>query len=269
MYLKDGQLTVSQLKGHDVLTLYKDITFTTLRTLSRTMIPELEVHLCRLVSGKLTRPMACKQIMAAANVFLQNFPADIRIYCMSVGNHLDFFAESLPAAKLSSNFILMEAARADPQIKSVNWCVKRQSLEQFITSDIDEVLMHQDGFVTEGLSSNCFIILGNTIQTAGDQDVLGGNVRNSVLSICQELGIDLKRMKFTIQDIQAADCVFITSTSRGLLHANKYTLDMKLSNTHTVTYLTASCQLTTIYGIQVYLNNGGVSSFICDLFFSN
>lgn len=81
-----------------------------------------------------------------------------------------------------------------------------------------EVIMHRDGYVTEGSSTNVFIVKNNTLITRGlDNYVLPGITRKKILECAKRNNIALQERLFTIEELAAADEVFISSTSIKIL----------------------------------------------------
>ncbi|WP_209123064.1 D-amino-acid transaminase [Alkalihalobacillus sp. BA299] len=91
-----------------------------------------------------------------------------------------------------------------------NIMVKREASDQ----DCHEALQHRDGIVTEGSSSNLFLVKENVIFTHPATNlILNGITRRVVLRLADEIGALLKEKQFTLEDLKQADEVFITSTT--------------------------------------------------------
>ncbi|KAL6079655.1 putative Aminotransferase class IV [Balamuthia mandrillaris] len=108
--------------------------------------------------------------------------------------------------------------RSDPQLKSSAWLKARQSYENLLQEGEEEGLMAhgEEGQLSEGLSSNVFVILKNgTIQTAPDDMVLKGTMRKLVIDTCTIHNIPLVQQAPTLSSaLDSWDSVFITSTTR-------------------------------------------------------
>jgi branched-subunit amino acid aminotransferase/4-amino-4-deoxychorismate lyase len=56
-----------------------------------------------------------------------------------------------------------------------------------MSPDVNEILLHEDNKILEGLSSNFFAVYANgTLATAPSDKVLGGTVRKVILAVCKE-----------------------------------------------------------------------------------
>lgn len=79
-----------------------------------------------------------------------------------------------------------------------------------------EAILVRNGIVTEGSSSNIFIAKnGELITYPLDGTILGGITRVVVLEIAARLGITVREEAFTVDELYAADEVFLTSTTHG------------------------------------------------------
>ncbi|OAH54367.1 amino acid aminotransferase [Domibacillus aminovorans] len=81
-----------------------------------------------------------------------------------------------------------------------------------------EAVLVRDGFITEGSSSNFFIVKNGEILTApATNHILHGITRIAVKEIAMELGITLKEQAFTPDELLAADEAFLSSTGLEIL----------------------------------------------------
>jgi D-alanine transaminase len=81
-----------------------------------------------------------------------------------------------------------------------------------------EPLFVRDGFVTEGASSNFFLVCGGSLVTAvADWRILPGITRHFVLQLARELGIPLEQRDIPHQEVAEAEEAFLTSTFREVL----------------------------------------------------
>ena len=81
----------------------------------------------------------------------------------------------------------------------------------------EALLVNRNGCITEGTRSNFYAIKGNTLYTAGDEDVLSGITRMSVLRAAKELGMDVVFECPKAEDVYSYDGVFISSTSMAAM----------------------------------------------------
>lgn len=78
------------------------------------------------------------------------------------------------------------------------------------------------GRVTEGASSNLFLVRGGILVTPPlDAGILEGVTRAAVLEVAYAEGVLVQERPLTVSDLEAADELFITSTARELLPATR------------------------------------------------
>lgn len=81
-----------------------------------------------------------------------------------------------------------------------------------------EAWMIEDGFVTEGTSSNAYIIKdGKVITRAVSNKILAGCTRRSLFRLAKEHGVEIEERNFTPEEAYAADEAFLTSASQFVL----------------------------------------------------
>jgi D-alanine transaminase len=81
-----------------------------------------------------------------------------------------------------------------------------------------EALMHEDGLVTEGGSSNLFMVQGGVIYTRPlSRDILAGITRDALFEVAALLGLPVTERAFTIAQACAADEMFLTSATSFVL----------------------------------------------------
>ena len=79
------------------------------------------------------------------------------------------------------------------------------------------VLVDRNGCVTEGSSSNLFVVQGGVLATAPEQDVLAGVTQQEVLKLAAQLQIPLVRRPLPLDERSQWEEAFLTSTSRHVL----------------------------------------------------
>lgn len=81
-----------------------------------------------------------------------------------------------------------------------------------------EPLLHRAGRVTEGASSNYFIVKDGVLITApADTLILPGITRDWVLKLAKENGISVEERPFSVAELYAADECFLTSSTREIV----------------------------------------------------
>ena len=80
-----------------------------------------------------------------------------------------------------------------------------------------ECIFHNNGWITEGSSSNIFIIQDDQIKTPPlSKQILGGITREAVIEISNNIDIPLQEAPISIPDLLGAQVRFITSSTRGI-----------------------------------------------------
>ncbi len=78
------------------------------------------------------------------------------------------------------------------------------------------------GRVTEGSSSNLFLVRGGALATPPlDAGILEGVTRGAVIEVARAEGVRVEERPLSVADLEAADELFITSTARELLPATR------------------------------------------------
>lgn len=81
-----------------------------------------------------------------------------------------------------------------------------------------EAWMIEDGFVTEGTSSNAYIVKNGKVVTRGlSNSILAGCTRRSLFRLAREHGVAIEERLFTREEAYAADEAFLTSASNFVL----------------------------------------------------
>ena len=99
-------------------------------------------------------------------------------------------------------------------IKSTSLLANVLAKEQAVSRGAQEAILARDGrIVTEGSSSNVFMVKQGTLHTHPDGDlILSGITKDLVKILASQLNIRLVEEPFTVEALRNADEVFITST---------------------------------------------------------
>lgn len=83
----------------------------------------------------------------------------------------------------------------------------------------EALFVDKDGFITEGSSTNAWIITpaGELVTRATDPGILAGITRRTVAALAREEGLKLVERKFSVAEAKAAREAFITSASSLVL----------------------------------------------------
>ena len=110
-----------------------------------------------------------------------------------------------------------EAHRENPKAKLSNFLSRAEGIRGKEKEAFDEILMVSgNGDLLEGLSSNFFGIIGDTVYTA-EEGVLSGTTRDFILHLASELKIPVEFKPVKAAEIEKLDEAFISSTSRSIL----------------------------------------------------
>ena len=98
-------------------------------------------------------------------------------------------------------------------IKSLNLLPNILAKEEAKQSGYDEAVFERNGMITEGASSNIFIVANNTIKTHPATNlILNGITRQIIIKLCQVHNITLIEETFRTEEFIRADEAFLAST---------------------------------------------------------
>lgn len=119
--------------------------------------------------------------------------------------------------------LLLEDERwANCYIKSLNLLPNVIAKQKAMENGCEEAILFKDGFITEGSSSNIFVVKsGKLYTTPGTKAILHGITRTAVLLLASKLEIPIIEEHFSIEFLMNADEAFITSTTAEILPINK------------------------------------------------
>ena len=131
-----------------------------------------------------------------------------------------------PAARVFENGIRISVVdmlrnhpkSVNPIIKSNNLLNNAMAMQAAYRSGAEEALMcNYRGELTECSQANFFIVRGGAVLTPPSQaGLLEGVTRAFVFELGRELGIDVREATLVPEDLNSADEMFITSTTREL-----------------------------------------------------
>jgi branched-chain amino acid aminotransferase len=128
-----------------------------------------------------------------------------------------FIPHSYPTEKQYQEGVpvsMITASRTNPNAK-VQQTKLREELNQLIKNKniYEVILIHPDGYVTEGSRSNLFMIRGNTIFTSLESDILPGITRKYIIQLCNYLNLPIYFQRITPDEMLSMEALFITGTS--------------------------------------------------------
>ncbi|WP_096436387.1 D-amino-acid transaminase [Alteribacter populi] len=111
---------------------------------------------------------------------------------------------------------------ANCYIKSLNLLPNILAKQTASEKGCYEAVLVKDGHVTEGTSSNIFIVKGNTVVTTPlTKQILPGITRMAVKQVCEAEDITFQESHFSEAELLKADEVFLTSTTSEVLPVTK------------------------------------------------
>ena len=100
-------------------------------------------------------------------------------------------------------------------IKSVNLLPNVLALTKAHSSGFEDVIFYEGDEVTEGASSNIFLVFGKeVISPPQSNKILSGITRNYIISLLERLGLNFTEKIVKIDDLFEADEVWLTSSTR-------------------------------------------------------
>ncbi|MES2768015.1 MAG: aminotransferase class IV [Bdellovibrionota bacterium] len=123
-------------------------------------------------------------------------------------------------AKIFVTERLRNAKKAlDPNIKSGNYLNNVLAYNEGEKEGAFETFMvNSQGHVTEGTTSNIFMVKNNTLITPpANYDILVGITRGIVMEIAENIGLKVEEKGFDLKTLQSADEVFLTSSTREIV----------------------------------------------------
>jgi len=113
----------------------------------------------------------------------------------------------------------ISAKALDPGAKTGNYLNNLLALHEAEARGADDaVLLNDRGEVTEGTTSNVYVVAGGAVSTPPiEAGILKGTTRNRVLAICGERRIPAHERPLRTTDLLAADEVFLSSSVRGII----------------------------------------------------
>ncbi|GAA6181087.1 D-amino-acid transaminase [Shimia sp. NS0008-38b] len=121
-----------------------------------------------------------------------------------------------PSAKIGASVQLVEDKRwLRADIKTVQLLYSSLVKTRAIKAGFDDVWMHRDGLITEGSSSNVYIVNDQSeiITHQLNDTVLHGITRRAVLAVAESLQMKVIERAFSIEELLSAKEAFATSAS--------------------------------------------------------
>ncbi len=113
---------------------------------------------------------------------------------------------------------LFLAERSNPNAKIIQPELTAQIDQIIAEKKVYEVIMvHPEGYITEGARSNFFMVKDGSVYTAPLADILPGITRKYVLQICHEFSIPFIEKRVSVHQLPEMDACFLSGTSPKVL----------------------------------------------------
>lgn len=147
-----------------------------------------------------------------AHIFPENTEPNIFAYVFDQARHLEKLTNGVHTV------LLPDERWANCHIKSLNLLPNILAKQTAMENSCYEAILHVDGIVTEGSSSNVYLVKNDNIYThPTTNSILYGCVRMAVERFSRELNIPLIEEAFTLDDITHADELFLTSSTSEII----------------------------------------------------
>lgn len=168
-------------------------------------------EVCRRVVGGLREATIYLQVTRGAAPRAHAFPAGLRPTFVAYARE----AAPVPAGKTLRLLSLPDDRWGRCHLKTIALLPNILGKEKALRAGCDEGLfVREDGTVTEGTSSNAFLVRGGRVLThPATNRILNGITRETVLELARGEGLDVEERPFTLQEARAGDEIFMTGTT--------------------------------------------------------
>lgn len=115
-----------------------------------------------------------------------------------------------------AKIITLTHRRPTPEIKTLNYSAAISHWQKVIKEQAAEILYVFQGDVSEGATSNFFIVKNRVLLTPG-KSVLAGITRQIVIQLAKTERIKIKFVSLKLKDVLNADECFITATDKEIM----------------------------------------------------
>ncbi len=180
--------------------------------------PELrQMHEELIKQNKLDEGIIYMQVTRGVADRMFNFPKDIKSTLVAFPQVMKLVDN--PNAKVGVKVVTTPDLRwARRDIKTVMLLPPCLGKEEAYQKGAAEAWMVEDGYVTEGTSSNAYIVKGNKIITRPiSNNILNGCTRRALFRMAKEHQVEIEERLFTPEEAYAADEAFLTSASQFVM----------------------------------------------------
>ncbi|WP_190600798.1 D-amino-acid transaminase [Candidatus Vesicomyidisocius sp. SY067_SCS001] len=214
----------------------------------------LDEHLLRLQTSldsiKIKNPYSSKKWGSILNKLLKFYNNQEQSIYLQISRGISnkrqhSFSNLTPTVYIETNILLTKtkktlrtgfSAITQPDIRWSRCDIKSTSLlanvmysQQAKEKNVEEIILYQGTQVTEGATSNVFMIKNNTLYThPTNTHILSGITRDLVLESAKAYHISIQETSFSINELNTADELWISSSTREIMPITK--VDNKLIN---------------------------------------
>ena len=175
------------------------------------------MHLELIKRNKLKEGIIYMQVTRGVADRMFNFPKDITSSLVAFPQVMKLVDN--PNARTGVKIVTTPDIRwLRRDIKSVMLLAPVLGKQEAYEKGAAEAWMVEDGMVTEGTSSNAYIVKGDTIITRPlSNRILAGCTRRALFRLSKEHGVKIEERLFTPEEAYAADEAFLTSASQFVM----------------------------------------------------
>jgi D-alanine transaminase len=179
-------------------------------------LPRIE-EVCRKVAGDLKEAQIYLQVTRGASPRAHAFPADVKPTFVAYARP----ASRYPDGKSFKLVSVPDERWARCNLKVICLLPNILARQRAVEAGADEGLFYREGDeVTEGTSSNAFLVKGGRVRThPATNRILNGVTREAVLEAARSVGLDVEQRSFTLAEARAADEIFMTGTLTEVMPA--------------------------------------------------
>ncbi len=175
------------------------------------------MHLELITRNKLHEGIIYMQVTRGVADRMFNFPKDITSSLVAFPQVMNLVDN--PNARTGVKIVTTPDIRwLRRDIKSIMLLAPVLGKQEAYEKGAAEAWMVEDGMITEGTSSNAYIVRDNTIITRPlSNRILAGCTRRALIRLSQEHGVEIEERLFTPQEAYDADEAFLTSASQFVM----------------------------------------------------
>ena len=119
-------------------------------------------------------------------------------------------------------------------IKSTSLLANVMYKIQATEEDFFEIILQENGYITEGAVSNVFCVKNNEVKTPSlENNILPGITRSVIIDIVNKIGIKITESKISVEDFINSDEIWITNTTKGILLVSQID-EVQISNSDNI-----------------------------------